>query len=153
MKWMTDKWQLLEHYTSEPMQRVLNVFLNRNCSLGCLTNNIKFNFHGSSAQLRNFKLLLSCRKKNQPDRKRFQASKGSSKISSQARIHGGSWRRIHEKCNCNTHDCDFNTQSVIYTRKVRFPYAECDFYTHTVNANSSVILTRTNVITTLMTVI
>jgi hypothetical protein len=37
------------------------------------------------------------------------------------------------KCNFDTHESDLNThkndfytQSVIYTRRVRFPYAQCD---------------------------
>jgi hypothetical protein len=46
-----------------------------------LTVNIKFDFHGGSARLRNFKLLLNCRKKNQPDWIRYQTSKESLKIS------------------------------------------------------------------------
>jgi hypothetical protein len=42
--------------------------------------NIKFDFHGGLARLRDLKFLLNCRKKNQPDWKRFQTSiKKSSK--------------------------------------------------------------------------
>jgi hypothetical protein len=41
-----------------------------------------------------------------------------------------------------------STQSVIYTRIVRFPYAECDFYTQSVVSTRSVIVTYTSMITT-----
>jgi hypothetical protein len=49
--------------------------------LMCLTKNLKFDFHGSSARLRSFKLLINCRKKNQPDCIRFRTFKESWKIS------------------------------------------------------------------------
>jgi hypothetical protein len=39
-----------------------------------LTKNIKFDFDGGSARLRSFKLLLNCRKKNQPDWIRFHTT-------------------------------------------------------------------------------
>jgi hypothetical protein len=51
------------------------------CTLGCLNKNFKFYFHGGSARLWNFKLLLNCRKKNQPNWIIFQTSKKSLKIS------------------------------------------------------------------------
>jgi hypothetical protein len=50
-------------------------------TVGCPIKNIKFDFHGSSTRLLNFKLLLNCRKKNQPDWIRFQTSNESTKIS------------------------------------------------------------------------
>jgi hypothetical protein len=59
------------------------------------------------------------------------------------------------KCNSDTLDCDFDfyTKSVIYTHiytlRVKFSYAEWDFYTQSVISTCSVILTHTNVITTL----
>jgi hypothetical protein len=37
------------------------------CTVGCPTRKIQFDFHGSPSRLWNFKLLLDCRKKNQPD--------------------------------------------------------------------------------------
>jgi hypothetical protein len=37
------------------------------CPIGCLTTNIKFDFHGGSTRLGNLKLLLNFRKKKQPD--------------------------------------------------------------------------------------
>jgi hypothetical protein len=42
---------------------------------------------------------------------------------------------------------------VIYICRVRFPHAECDFYTQRVISTRSMILKRTNVITTLTTLI
>jgi hypothetical protein len=50
-------------------------------TVGCPIKNIKFYFHGGSIRLGNFKLLLNCTKKNQPDWIRFQTTKESSKIS------------------------------------------------------------------------
>jgi hypothetical protein len=47
------------------------------CNAMCLIKD----FHGGSARLGNFKLMLNYRKNNQPDWIRFQTSKESSKIS------------------------------------------------------------------------
>jgi hypothetical protein len=68
------------------MNRLLHVkqgshlYIVRTRTVGCPTINVKSDFHGDSARLRNFTLLLNCRKKNQPDWIRFQTSKESSKI-------------------------------------------------------------------------
>jgi hypothetical protein len=60
-------------------------------------------------------------------------------------------------CDEHTHecnvDCNFQTQSVIYTRRVLFPHAECDLYTQSVISTRSVILKCKNVIKTLTTVV
>jgi hypothetical protein len=83
-------------------------------------------------------------------------------------------RNLHAECNnrtqCNfdthkyNHDCDLTrtrviskcdvcTESAIFTRRVRFSHAELNFYTQIVIATRSVILTRTNEIKKLITVI
>jgi hypothetical protein len=87
----------------------------------------------------------------------------------------------HSRLDFNTHKSDFYMQSVILTRlnvimtltsvtttrtsvnstrirlistrRVQFPHAECDFYTHSLISTRIVILTCRNVITTLTTVI
>jgi hypothetical protein len=59
----------------------------------------------------------------------------------------------HAYCDEHTHECNFWTQSVISTRtsviyicRVRFPHEKCDFYTKSVISTRSVMLKRTNVI-------
>jgi hypothetical protein len=37
-------------------------------TLGCPAKNIKFDFHEGLVRLRSLKLILNCRKKNQPDK-------------------------------------------------------------------------------------
>jgi hypothetical protein len=64
------------------------------------------------------------------------------------------------KCDNDTYNCDFNKhksvfhmQSAISTRRVWFLHAQCSLYTQSVISTRSMKLKRTNLITTIKTVI
>jgi hypothetical protein len=56
-------------------------------------------------------------------------------------------------CKYDTHECDNNTLKCNLCMQNEILYAECDFYTQSVNFTRIVTLTRTNKITALTTVI